>query len=87
MTADAQTTPEPKIDPEKLELRAKPRPVTRISRKMLYAGSALVLVFISGAVLIALDPPDWHESQQTELIGPGRTQTPDRWPLKIKPPA
>ena len=77
MTADAQTIPEPKIDPEKFELRAKPRPVTRISRKMLYAGSALVLVFISGAVLIALDPPDWRGPQQTELIGPGRTQTPE----------
>jgi len=73
MTADAQTTPEPKIDPEKLELRARPRPVTRISRKMLYAGSALVLVFISGAVLIALDPPDWRTTQRTELIGPGRS--------------
>lgn len=77
MTADTRTTPEPKIDPEKLELRAKPRPVTRISRQMLYAGSALVLVFISGAVLIALDPPDWRNPQTTELIGPGRTQTPE----------
>lgn len=77
MTANQRETPEPKIDPEKLELRAKPRPVTRISRKMLYAGSALVLVFISGSVLIALDPPDWRGPQQTELIGPGRTQTPE----------
>lgn len=66
-----------KIDPEKLELRAKPRPVTRISRKVLYAGSALVLVLISGAVLIALDPPDWRDGQRTELIDPRRTQTPE----------
>jgi len=73
MTAEAQ----PKIDPEKLELRAKPRPVTRISRKMLYAGSAVVLVLISGAVLIALDPPDWKDGRQTELIDPRRTQTPE----------
>jgi len=77
MTDETNATPEPKIDPEKLELRAKPRPVTRISRKMLYAGSALVLVFISGAVLIALDPPDWRNPQQTELIVPGRTQPPE----------
>jgi type IV secretion system protein VirB10 len=73
MTAETDN----KVDPEKLELRAKPRPVTRISRKVLYAGSALVLVFISGAVLIALDPPDWRKSQHTELIGPGRTQKPE----------
>lgn len=73
MTADAQA----KIDPEKLELRAKPRPVTRISRKMLYAGSAAALVLISGAVLIALDPPDWKDGRQTELIDPRRTQTPE----------
>ena len=73
MTADAQE----KIDPEKLELRAKPRPVTRISRKMLYAGSAVALVLISGAVLIALDPPDWKDGRQTELIDPRRTQTPE----------
>lgn len=66
-----------KIDPEKLELRAKPRPVTRISRKVLYAGSAMVLVLISGAVLIALDPPDWQDGRQTELIDPHRTQAPE----------
>ena len=73
MTAD----PQAKIDPERLELRAKPRPVTRISRKVLYAGSALVLIFISGAVLIALDPPDWKEDQRTELIDARRNQTPE----------
>lgn len=73
MTAD----PRDKIDPEKLELRAKPRPVTRISRKVLYTGSALVLLFISGAVLIALDPPDWKDGQRTELIEAGRSQTPE----------
>lgn len=78
MTADSQNNANnAKIDPERLELRAKPRPVTRISRKVLYAGSALVLGFISGAVLIALDPPDWRDRQQTELIGPGRTQAPE----------
>ncbi|MBL1406513.1 MAG: TrbI/VirB10 family protein [Rhizobiales bacterium] len=73
MTADPQV----KIDPERLELRAKPRPVTRISRKVLYAGSALVLIFISGAVLIALDPPDWKDGQRTELIDARRNQTPE----------
>lgn len=73
MTAD----PQAKIDPEQLELRAKPRPITRISRKVLYAGSALVLIFISGAVLIALDPPDWKDGQRTELIDARRNQAPE----------
>lgn len=73
MTVEAK----PKIDPEKLELRAKPRPVTRISRKMLYAGSGVALMLISGAVLIALDPPDWKDGTQTELIDPRRTQAPE----------
>jgi type IV secretion system protein VirB10 len=73
MTAD----PRDKIDPEKLELRAKPRPITRISRKVLYTGSALLLLFISGAVLIALDPPDWKDGKRTELIEAGRSQTPE----------
>ncbi len=66
-----------KIDPERLELRAKPRPVTRISRKVLYAGSALVLVLISGAVLIALDPPDWKDGTRTELIDTRHNQSPE----------
>ncbi len=69
--------PQAKIDPERLELRTKPRPITRISRKVLYAGSALVLIFISGAVLIALDPPDWKDGQRTELIDARRNQTPE----------
>lgn len=73
MTAD----PQGKIDPERLELRAKPRPVTRISRKVLYTGGAVVLIFISGAVLIALDPPDWKSGPRTELIDTRRNQTPD----------
>lgn len=73
MTAD----PQAKIDPERLELRAKPRPITRISRKVLYASSALVLIFISGAVLIALDPPDWKDGPRTELVDARRNQTPE----------
>jgi len=69
--------PDDKIDPERLALRARPRPVTRINRKVLYAGSALALALIAGAVLFALDPPQWNASQQTELLQPGRSPTPD----------
>ncbi len=73
MTADRNG----KIDPEQLELRAKPRPVTRISRKALYAGSAVVLTLIAGAILVALDPPNWTDGSHKELLETHRKQTPD----------
>ena len=66
-----------KLAPETLELRAKPKPVTRISRKVLLGGSALVLLFIAGAVLIALDPPDWKSGKQSELYQTKRKSKPD----------
>ena len=46
-----------KINPEELALRAKPRPVSRINRRVLYllTGAGLVLIF--GATIFALDPP------------------------------
>jgi len=69
--------PQHKVDPEKLELRARPRPVSRISRKVLYAGSGLTLLLLAGAVVIALDPPDWRNGQRKELIETHRTPAPD----------
>lgn len=69
--------PNDKVDPERLALRARPRPVTRINRKVLYAGSALALALIAGAVLFALDPPQWTDRQQTELLRTGGSPTPD----------
>lgn len=73
MTADRDD----KVDPEQLELRARPRPVTRISRKALYAGSALALTLIAGAVLVALDPPNWQNGPRKELLETHSKQTPD----------
>lgn len=69
--------PNDKVDPEQLALRARPRPVTRINRKVLYAGSALALALIAGAVLFALDPPQWRDRQPTELLRAGGSPTPD----------
>jgi len=66
-----------KINPESLELRARPKPITRISRKVLLGGSALALLFIAGAVLIALDPPDWKSGTQSELYQTKRKTKPD----------
>ncbi len=66
-----------KVDPEHLELHAKPRSVTRISRKVLYAGSAVALTLIAGAVLVALDPPNWTDGSRKELLETHRKQRPD----------
>ena len=57
-----------KIAPEELELRARPQPVTRINRKVLIAGAAIVLLFISGIVLVALKPPSLRITSPTELF-------------------
>ena len=49
--------PESKVEPDTLELRAQPRPVTRINRKVLIGAAAVVLLLIAGLVLVALRAP------------------------------
>ena len=49
--------PKPRWRQRALELRARPQPVTRINRKVLIGGAAVLLVLISGIVLVALKPP------------------------------
>ena len=48
---------QPKLDPEELQIRAKPRPVTRLNKNalMVAAGGAAILIF--GAMSVALKPP------------------------------
>ena len=46
-----------KVDPEELVLRAKPRPVSRINRRVLFLLSGTGLLVIFGATIFALDPP------------------------------
>lgn len=57
----------PKEEPEALALRAKPRPVTRLSRRALAAilGGASLLVL--GGTLWALRPPD-HSAREPEQL-------------------
>lgn len=53
---------------EPLELRARPRPVTRINRKLLAAVAGLGLFFLAGLVMVALNPPNWRTAgPPTEL--------------------
>ena len=60
----------PKVDPEDLALRAKPRPVTRINRRVLIVLSGTGLVLIFGATIFALDPTRLFDRDDTgrELI-------------------
>ena len=53
---------------EPLQLRARPRPVTRINRKVLIGVSAMVLLVISGLVLVALRAPTLRVAAPQELF-------------------
>ena len=57
-----------KVAPETLELRARPQPVTRINRKVVFGGAAVVLLLVSFLVLVALQPPKLQVSTPRELI-------------------
>jgi type IV secretion system protein VirB10 len=64
-TADG---PDSKVAPEPLELRAQPRPVTRINRKVLIGAAAVVLFLIAGLVLLALRAPSLRVAAPQELF-------------------
>lgn len=68
MTERSQVGDHLKVPPEDLELRAKPRPVTRVNRKVLIGGTAIVCLALFGAVLFALDPPDWRSARKPEEL-------------------
>jgi type IV secretion system protein VirB10 len=63
-----QSRPDPKVAPETLELRAQPRPVTRINRKVLIGAAAVLLCLISFIVLLALKPPSLRVAGPQELF-------------------
>jgi len=67
-TRGEATEPNAKVTPEGLELRARPQPVTRINRKVLIGGAAVLLVLISGIVLVALKPPSLRLGERPELF-------------------
>jgi hypothetical protein len=65
---NAPQNPDAKVGPETLELRARPQPVTRINRKVLIGGAAVLLLLISGIVLVALKPPSLRIASPQELF-------------------
>ena len=69
----------PKIDAEEIALRAQPRPVTRINRRVLVLLSGTGLLLILGATIFALDPPRLFDDDDTgrELIRTENNPTPE----------
>ncbi len=56
-----------------IELRVRPRPVSRINRKVLIGGASVISLLLFGAVLFALNPPDWRgQSKPEELYNTDR---------------
>ncbi|WP_072389279.1 TrbI/VirB10 family protein [Hyphomicrobium sp. CS1BSMeth3] len=62
---------------ESLELRAKPAPITRINRKVLFAVAGLVLLFLSGLIIVALNPPRFASRSPSELFNVEQKVTPE----------
>jgi type IV secretory pathway VirB10-like protein len=87
-----------KESPEKLELRARPRPIRRLNKRALMAASAVAALFVAGATIVALNPPHILKSgERTELYNTDRKQTAeglsklpksyDDLPPKLGPPS
>lgn len=69
MTGSAETSTAPeKVDPDSVELRVKPRPVTRINRRVVIGGVALGVTAIAGLVILALRPIVWTAQGPRELL-------------------
>ena len=68
MSEHSKHNAEKRNPPDDIELRVRPRPVRRINRKVLMGGTALLSLVLFGAVLIALDPPDFRGGQQVQEL-------------------
>jgi type IV secretion system protein VirB10 len=68
--SDGQAPPKAgaNVAPEGLQLRARPQPVTRINRKVVIGGAAVLLFLISCIVLVALKPPSFRIAAPQELF-------------------
>jgi type IV secretion system protein VirB10 len=60
--------PDPQASPDPVRLRARPQPVTRVNRKVVIGGAAVLLVLISLIVLLALKPPSLRVAGPQELF-------------------
>jgi hypothetical protein len=77
---------------EPLELRARPRRVTRINRKLLAGVIGLGLLLLAGLVMVALNPPSWRAARcRPSSIMSTTNQSPIAWrgcppPMRTSPP-
>jgi type IV secretion system protein TrbI len=67
-----------KVDAEPLALRARPRPIKRIDRKVLIGGAAVVLAVIASLVLLALKPPSLRHNSGQDHYSVDRKPITDR---------
>ena len=69
--SESETEPgePPRQNGDAFELRARPAPVSRINRKVLFAAIGLLLLILAGTVIVALDPPRFASAPPQELIG------------------
>ena len=62
--------------PPDLELRARPRPVRRLNKRALLIGAGLVVLVITGATMVALNPPRLPAPEKSpEVYNTERKQT------------
>ena len=78
-------SPSTQAPPDDLQLKAGPRPVTRINRRLLALVAGLVLAGIALLVLIALQPPSWRNAAPPEPVTVERRPVTDR--LSELPPS
>lgn len=71
MSAEASAT-SPKVDPESLALRAQPRPVVRLNRRMLALGAGALAAAVLGGTLWSLQVQQRARNPATELFNVDR---------------
>lgn len=71
MSAEASAT-SPKVDPESLALRAQPRPVVRLNRRMLALGAGTLAAAVLGGTLWSLQVQQRARNPATELFNVDR---------------
>src|SRR5262245_41506761 len=69
--------PMPKVDPESLALRAPPKPVVRLSRRMLTVVAGGVAALVLGATIWSLQPQRRERTPATELYNVDRVAKPE----------
>lgn len=71
-TPQAETSVPPKIDPDSMTLRAPPRPVVRLNRRMLALGAGTLAAAVLGGTLWSLQSHKRERNPATELYNVDR---------------